>query len=98
MLLESRLLFLKVAKDYMNTNLKFALSDEAEFADEIKSLGFEDDNAEVMVGCLTGKQRFKMAPKKGFESQDLVRFFNAPLLKDSEHLNTRLPKTNFFFV
>ena len=60
----------------MNTNLKFALSDVAEFGDEIKSLGFEDDNKEeVMVGCLTGKQRFKMTPKKGFESQDLVRHF-----------------------
>ena len=70
---DSFLLLSQVAKEYMNTNLKFALSDVADFGDEIKSLGFENANEEVMVGCLTGKQRFKMTPKNGFESQDLVR-------------------------
>ncbi len=57
----------------MNSNLKFAISSEEEFADEIKNLGFEDSGEDVSVGCLTEKQKFRMKPTEEFEAQDLVR-------------------------
>lgn len=33
---------LEVAKDFVGSNLRFAISNEEEFEDEIKALGFED--------------------------------------------------------
>ena len=56
----------------MGSNLKFAISNEEEFADEIKNLGFEDSGEDVNVGCLTEKQKFSMKPTEEFEIKDLV--------------------------
>jgi hypothetical protein len=55
--------------------LKFAISNEEEFADEIKSLGFEDTGEDVSVGCFTEKQKFRMKPTEEFEIEDLVSRF-----------------------
>ncbi len=55
--------------------MKFAISSEEEFADEIKSLGFEDSGEDVSVGCFTEKQKFRMKPTEEFETEDLVIFF-----------------------
>ena len=64
--------FFQVAKDFVNSNLKFAISSEEEFADEIKNLGFEDSGEDVSVGCFTEKQKFRMKPTEEFETEDLV--------------------------
>jgi len=47
--------------------LKFAISNEEEFADELKSLGLEDSGEDVSVGCFTEKQKFRMKPVDEFE-------------------------------
>jgi hypothetical protein len=64
----------RAAKEFVGSNLKFAVSNEEEFADEIKSLGFEDSGEEVNVGCWTEKQRFKMRSTDEFETEDLIEF------------------------
>lgn len=68
---------LQVAKHFIGSNLKFAVSSEEEFADEIKNLGFEDTGEDVSVGCFTEKQKFRMKPTEEFETEDLVR--NLPM-------------------
>ncbi len=65
-------LLLQVAKHFAGSNLKFAICNEDEFADEIKSLGFEDTGEDVSVGCFTEKQKFRMKPTEEFEMEDLV--------------------------
>ncbi len=65
---------LAVAKKYQGSNLRFAVSNEDEFEDEIKSLGFEDSGEDVNVGCWTEKQKFRMASPSEFESSDLDDF------------------------
>ncbi len=50
----------QVAKNFLGSNLKFAISSEDEYADEIQKLGFEDSGADVNVGCYTEKQKFRM--------------------------------------
>ena len=74
------LCFFQIAKHFVNSNLKFAIANEEEFADEIKNLGFEDSGEDVNVGCFTEKQKFRMKPTEEFEVQDLVsrliKFFN----------------------
>ncbi len=64
----------QIAKHFVNSNLKFAIANEEEFADEIKSLGFEDSGEDVSVGCFTEKQKFRMKPTEEFEVEDLVSY------------------------
>jgi len=64
----------QVAKNFVGSNLKFAISSEDEYATEIKSLGFEDSGADVNVGCFTEKQKFRMKVTDEFESEDLAEF------------------------
>ena len=72
-----RSILIQIAKHFLGSNLKFAISNEEEFADEIKSLGFEDTGEDVSVGCFTEKQKFRMKPTEEFEVEDLVScFFN----------------------
>lgn len=65
---------LEVAKNFVGSNLRFAISNEEEFEDEIKSLGFEDSGEDVNVGCFTEKQKFRMPPVSEFEAEDLAQF------------------------
>jgi len=65
---------LEVAKKYAGSNLKFAISNEQEFEDEIKTLGFEDSGEDVNVGCFTEKQKFRMKGVDEFETEDLDKF------------------------
>merc|ERR1712141_440265 len=64
----------QVAKNFVGSNLKFAISSEDEYADEIKKLGFEDSGADVNVGCYTEKQKFRMKVTDEFETEDLGEF------------------------
>jgi len=63
-----------IAKHFTDSNLKFAISNEDEFEDELKSLGLEDSGADVNVACYTDKQKFRMEPVDDFESSDLAKF------------------------
>ena len=55
--------------------MKFAISNEDEFEDELKSLGLEDSGADVNVACYTDKQKFRMEPvEDDFEATDLAKF------------------------
>ena len=65
---------LEVAKEFKGSNLRFAISNEEEFEDEIKALGFEDSGEDVNVGCFTEKQKFRMKPVEEFETEDLKEF------------------------
>ena len=67
---------LGVAKEFVGSNLKFAVSNEDEFEDEIKNLGFEDSGEDVNVGCFTEKQKFRMNPVSEFETEDLKDFID----------------------
>jgi len=65
---------LDIAKHFVDSNLKFAIANEDEFEDEIKSLGLEDSGSDVNVACFTDKQKFRMEPVDDFESSDLSNF------------------------
>lgn len=65
---------LEVAKNFVGSNLKFAIANEEEFEDEIKALGFEDSGEDVNVGCFTEKQKFRMKSVEEFETEDLAEF------------------------
>ncbi|XP_023336039.1 probable protein disulfide-isomerase A4 [Eurytemora carolleeae] len=65
---------LKVAKYFIDSNLRFALSNEEEFEDELKALGLEDSGADVNVACYTDKQKFRMAVEEDFEPESLGNF------------------------
>merc|ERR1712141_925874 len=65
---------LEVAKKFVGSNLKFAISNEEEYEEEIKKLGFEDSGADVNVGCYTEKQKFRMKVTDEFETEDLAAF------------------------
>lgn len=67
---------LAVAKDFVGSNLKFAISNEEEFEAEIKALGLEDSGEDVSVGIYTDKQKFRMLTDGEFESEDLSNFIN----------------------
>jgi len=64
----------EIAKHFTDSNLKFAISNEDEYEDELKSLGLEDSGADVNVACYTDKQKFRMEPVDDFESSDLAQF------------------------
>jgi len=64
----------QVSKNFLGSNLKFAISSEDEYADEIQKLGFEDSGADVNVGCYTEKQKFRMKVTDEFETEDLAAF------------------------
>merc|ERR1739848_691569 len=64
----------QVSKNFLGSNLKFAISSEDEYADEIQKLGFEDSGADVNVGCYTEKQKFRMKVTNEFETEDLAAF------------------------
>merc|ERR1739844_494988 len=64
----------QVSKNFLGSNLKFGISSEDEYADEIQKLGFEDSGADVNVGCYTEKQKFRMKVTDEFETEDLAAF------------------------
>ena len=63
-----------IARHFTDSNLRFAISNEDEFEDELKSIGLEDSGADVNVACYTEKQKFRMEPVDDFEASDLARF------------------------
>uniref|UniRef100_A0A0K2TFG6 Protein disulfide-isomerase n=1 Tax=Lepeophtheirus salmonis TaxID=72036 RepID=A0A0K2TFG6_LEPSM len=67
---------LEVAKEYRTSNLHFAISNEDEFADEIKGLGLEDGGEDVSIGCYSEKQKFRYQLDGDFESEYLSNFIN----------------------
>ena len=64
----------EIAKHFTDSNLKFAISNEDEFEDELKAIGLEDSGSDVNVACYTDKQKFRMEPVDDFESSDLAKF------------------------
>jgi protein disulfide-isomerase A4 len=64
----------EIAKHFKDSNLRFAISNEDEFEEELKSLGLEDSGADVNVACYTDKQKFRMDIVDDFESTDLAMF------------------------
>jgi len=64
----------EIAKHFTDSNLRFAISNEDEFEDELKSLGLEDSGADVNAACYTEKQKFRMEPVDDFETSDLAKF------------------------
>merc|ERR1711976_112468 len=63
-----------IARNFVGSNLKFAISNEEEYAEEIKALGFEDSGADVNVVCFSEKQKFRMKVTDEFEAEDLAEF------------------------
>jgi len=63
-----------VARHFLGSNLRFAISNEEEYAEEIQSLGFEDSGADVNIGCFSEKQKFRMKVTDEFEAEDLAEF------------------------
>ena len=71
---------LEVAKKFKGSNLKFAISNEEEFEDEIKALGLEDSGNDVNIGVYTEKQKFRGNEDAEFSSEYLATYI--------EHLRT----------
>merc|ERR1711963_118513 len=71
---------LEVAKKFKGSNLKFAISNEEEFEDEIKALGLEDSGNDVNIGVYTEKQKFRGNEDAEFSSEYLATYV--------EHLRT----------
>ena len=58
-----------------NLLLSLFHSNEEEYAEEIKALGFEDSGADVNVGCFSEKQKFRMKVTDEFEAEvSLTKF------------------------
>jgi len=55
-----RKMILQVAKNFVGSNLKFAMSNEDEYEDEIKSLGFTDSGNAINMAAFTEKQKFPL--------------------------------------
>ena len=64
----------EIARHFTESNLRFAISNEDEFEDELKSIGLEDSGADVNVACYTEKQKFRMEPVDDFDTSDLATF------------------------
>ena len=60
--------------DFIFNYHDFYSSNEEEYAEEIKSLGFEDSGADVNIGCFSEKQKFRMKVTDEFEPEDLGEF------------------------
>ena len=63
-----------LSRDFIFDYHEFYFSNEEEYAEEIKSLGFEDSGADVNIGCFSEKQKFRMKVTDEFEPEDLGEF------------------------
>ena len=63
-----------MAKNFVGSNLKFAISNEEEFEDEIKALGFVDSGNAVDVAAFTEKQKFPLRYEDDFSADLLATF------------------------
>ena len=70
----TRNMILEVAKKFKGSNLKFAISNEEEFEDEIKNLGLEDSGNDINLGVYTEKQKFRGDIDAEFSSEYLAEF------------------------
>jgi len=70
-----RKMILEVAQHFVGSNLKFAMSNEDEFEDEIKSLGFVDSGNAINVAAFTEKQKFPLRIDDDEFSADLLAQF-----------------------
>ena len=70
-----RKMILEVAQHFVGSNLKFAMSNEEEFEDEIKSLGFVDSGNAINVAAFTEKQKFPLRIDDDEFSADLLAQF-----------------------
>ena len=64
-----------MAKNFVGSNLKFAMSNEDEFEDEIKSLGFVDSGNAVNIAAFTEKQKFPLRSDDDEFSADVLAQF-----------------------
>lgn len=70
---------LKVAQHYKG-QVTFAISNEVEFEDDLKSLGLEDSGAEINAGMYQSeRERYRMPPTDDFKSGTLRNFVESVL-------------------
>lgn len=65
---------LEVAKDYKKSNVKFAVSNEDEYADELKMLNLADATEDVKVVVLHKNLRYQMEPTDVLDVKDMKKF------------------------
>lgn len=59
-----------------NRDILFAIADEEEFEDEIKSLGLEDSGESVNVGLFSNNLKYPLEPEDDFSSDVLSEFID----------------------
>ncbi|XP_057369864.1 LOW QUALITY PROTEIN: probable protein disulfide-isomerase A4 [Daphnia carinata] len=67
---------LEVAKIFQNSNAKFAISNEDEYLDELRSLNLADVNEDIKVAAFDG-QKFRMEPMDEFDPQEVKKFIDS---------------------
>lgn len=67
---------LAAAKVYRETNVKFAVSNEEEYAEELKALGLVDATEDIKIGAYDRQLKFRMEPTDDLEPEDLKAFIN----------------------
>lgn len=66
---------LEVAKVFQNSNAKFAISNEEEYLEELRSLDLADVNEDIKVAAFDG-QKFRMEPMDEFDPQEVKEFID----------------------
>ena len=65
----------KVAREFTAEHpFQFAISNEEEFAEELKYVGLEDATEDVKVVVYDRQNKFRMNPVDDFEAEDLLEF------------------------
>lgn len=66
---------LEVAKVFQNSNAKFAISNEDEYLEELRSLDLADVSEDIKVAAFDG-QKFRMEPMDEFDPQEVKEFID----------------------
>ena len=66
----------EVAKIYRMSNVKFAVSNEDEYLEELRGLGLADVNEDIKVAAYDGQLKFRMEPMDEFEPEELKEFID----------------------
>lgn len=67
---------LEVAKIYQMSNAKFAISNEDEYLEELRSLNLADVNEDIKVAAFDRQLKFRMEPMDDFEPDELKEFID----------------------
>jgi 23S rRNA U2552 (ribose-2'-O)-methylase RlmE/FtsJ len=67
----------QVANQYQPHTVRFAICNEDEYVDELRSLNLADATEDVKVAAFANNMKFRMEPVDDFETEDLQTFLTS---------------------